>query len=135
MDGAAVLASHLGLAPMVHTALGENDRSATGYLPKPEFEAQANAFFARPGDSVGGWERAVDAQTRIVSAVRAVTAAAGPGDIAIVSHDGVGALLLCHLLDRPISRASDQPPGNGGHFLAFDRATWAPLHGWRTIDD
>lgn len=26
----------------------ENDRSATGFLPPPEFEAVANQFFANP---------------------------------------------------------------------------------------
>jgi broad specificity phosphatase PhoE len=57
-DGAAILAVHLGLLPVARAGLGENDRSATGYLPKPEFEATADAFFAHPEASVRGWERA-----------------------------------------------------------------------------
>jgi hypothetical protein len=32
----------------------ENDRSATGFLPPPEFEAVADAFFVRPLESVRG---------------------------------------------------------------------------------
>ncbi|MEK6345537.1 MAG: hypothetical protein V4737_17135, partial [Curtobacterium sp.] len=48
-------------------ALGEIDRSATGYLPFEEFDAVVDAFFARPTESVRGWERAVDAQERIVT--------------------------------------------------------------------
>ena len=133
-DGAAILAGHLGLTPVVHAGLGENDRSATGYLPKPGFEALADAFFARPDESVRGWERAVDAQARIVAAVGDVLAAAPPGDVAIVSHGGVGALLLCHLRGIGITRAADQPPGNGGYVLALDRATWSLRHDWRPID-
>jgi broad specificity phosphatase PhoE len=134
IDGAAILGAHLGLVPERHAGLGENDRSATGYLTPDKFEATANAFFARPLQSVSGWERAVDAQARIVAAMRDVMAAAPPGDVAVVSHGGVGALLMCHLLNEPISRSADQPPGTGGFVLAFDRADWRLRHQWRPID-
>ena len=135
IDGAVILAGHLGLRPVTHPGLGENDRSSTGYLAKPEFEAMANAFFAYPEQSVAGWERAVDAQTRIVAAMRDVLRAAPAGDVAVVAHGGVGALLLCLLRASAISRAADQPPGSGGHVFAFDRATWALRHSWRPIDN
>ena len=53
-----------------------------------------------------GWKWAVDPQHRIVAAVQLVIAeASGTGDIAIISHVGVGALLLCHLKEAPIGRA------------------------------
>jgi broad specificity phosphatase PhoE len=135
IDGAAILATQLGLRPVTHPGLGENDRSSTGYLAKQEFEAMADAFFAHPEQSVAGWERAVDAQVRIVAAMRDVLRAAPAGDVAVVAHGGVGALLLCHLLDLAISRAADQPAGSGGHVLAFDRASWTIRHSWRPIDD
>ena len=135
IDAATILAEGLGIGFSTHAALGENDRSSTGYLPKPEFEALADAFFANPTVSVRGWERAVDAQARIVAAV-AVALRAGPadGDIAIVSHGAVGALLICALEGLPIGRAHDQPPGNGGYYFAFDFATRLPRHGWTAID-
>ncbi len=66
-------------------------------------------LFARPSESVRGWERAVDAQARIVRAVNRILDAREHGDIAIVAHGGVGTLLLCHLLKEPISRGRDQP--------------------------
>ena len=47
-----MLAAALRLTPIIRADLGENDRSATGYLPKAEFEAMADAFFARPDESV-----------------------------------------------------------------------------------
>lgn len=134
IDGAAILAAHLNLVPVTHPGLGENDRSSTGYLPKAEFEATADAFFANPSDSVRGWEPAETAQTRIVAAMRDVLQAAPAGDVAVVSHGGVGALLLCHLQHSPINRAADQPPGTGGHIISFDRADWTPHHGWHPID-
>ncbi len=134
IDGASILAAQLGVTPAIHPGLGENDRSATGYLPREQFEAMADAFFARPEESVRGWERAVDAQARIVEAVREVVAAARAGDVAVVSHGGVGALLLCRLLHAPIARTADQPPGTGGFMMAFDRGDWRLLHGWQPID-
>ncbi|HEY0421126.1 MAG TPA: histidine phosphatase family protein [Acetobacteraceae bacterium] len=134
MDGAAILGEALGLAFTPHPALGENDRSATGYLPREEFEQVADEFFAHPEASVRGWERAADAQARVVGAVDAILAARGEGDIAIVSHGAVGALLLCRLMGVTISRTHDQPPGNGGFFYAFDAATRRLHHGWQRFD-
>ena len=98
MDGAEILAGHLALPITVIEELGENDRSSTGYLPQKEFEALADEFFARPQESVRGWERATDAQRRIVSAIDQLLAQSPTdGDIAVIAHGGVGALLLCHL--------------------------------------
>ncbi len=138
-DGAAILAGHLGLVPQTHEALGENDRAATGYLPPDEFQATAEAFFARPTESVRGWERAVDAQARIVAAVDAVITATGrstqpAGDIAIIAHGGVGALLLAHLRVAPIAREHDQPGDGGGQCFVFEAGSRALVRGWRAID-
>ena len=135
-DAAGLLAERLRVGPVAIEGLGENDRTATGYLPKAEFEAVADEFFARPEQSVRGWERAADAQRRIVDAVeQAMSLASAEGDIAIVSHGGVGALLLCHLGGVPISRDADQPGGGGGHVFSFDRASRQLLTGWRRIED
>ncbi len=134
-DMACMMADQLGVRPIVIDGLGENDRSATGYLPVAEFEIVADAFFARPRDSVRGWERAVDAQRRIVAAVdHALAMAPAACDVAIVSHGGVGALLLCHLKGVPISRAYDQPGSGGGNVYSFDRSTRCLLSGWRSIE-
>ena len=134
MDAAGVLAGKLGISPVVIEDLGENDRSATGYLPRTEFEAVADEFFAQPDVSVRGWERAADAQRRIVRTVeRAMSLGSVEGDVAIVSHGGVGALLLCHLKGVPISRDADQPGGGGGNVFSFCTASRQLLSGWRRI--
>ena len=135
-DGAEIWAGRLGVALMEWPELGENDRSATGYLPREEFEAMADRFFAHPDESVCGWERASDAQRRIVRAVEHVIAApqTAPGDVAIIAHGGVGTLLLCHLQRVAIGRAHDQPANNGGNYFAFDADTRSLHHGWRAID-
>ena len=134
-DMAAILGAHLGLMPCVLPALGENDRSATGYLPRAEFEMVADAFFAAPEESVRGWERAVDAQRRILGAVDQALARAPPkGDITIVAHGGVGALLLCHLKGVAISRAQDQPGEGGGNRFTFEAESRALHQGWIPIE-
>lgn len=135
IDGAEILSRATGCSFEAVAELGENDRSATGYLAKAEFETTANEFFARPQESVRGWERAVDAQARIVRAVGDIAARApAAGPIAIVSHGGVGALLLCHLKQTAISRTEDQPANGGGNYFLFRMPDWALVHGWTRID-
>jgi broad specificity phosphatase PhoE len=48
-EGAEILAGPLGLPIMELDELGENDRSATGYLPKDEFEATADVAIVAHG--------------------------------------------------------------------------------------
>jgi broad specificity phosphatase PhoE len=133
IETAEILARQLGLTVELRERMHENDRSATGFLPPPEFEAVADRFFANPHKSIRGWERAIDAQQRIVSEVEAVLDAAVGGDIAFVGHGGVGTLLLLSLSNREISREADQPAG-GGNYFAYDIGARSILHGWRPID-
>jgi broad specificity phosphatase PhoE len=136
-DGAEILAAGLGLGDYsIVAALGENDRSATGYLLTQEFEAIADAFFAYPQQSVRGWEPAADAQARIVGAVnQIVSQPPDEDDLTIVGHGGTGTLLYCHLAGLPIDRRYDQPATNGGNWFAFDRTSRKLLcDGWQSID-
>ena len=135
VDGAAIVSSATGLPIQQLAALSENDRSATGYLPGAEFQRTADEFFARPHDSIRGWERAVDAQARIVAALENLARSApGTGPIAIISHGGVGALLMCHLKRIPISRAEEQPGTLGGSYFVCRMPDGVLVHGWRPID-
>jgi broad specificity phosphatase PhoE len=134
-DGAAILAGHLGLPFQQIEDLGENDRSATGFLPPDEFERVADQFFGAPEVSVRGWERAVDAQSRIVAAVERIAKEdRSGGSIAIVSHGAVGTLLYCHLAGMTIDRRWDQPPNGGGNYYAFTLSPRAAHSWWRAID-
>ncbi|MEW6254431.1 MAG: histidine phosphatase family protein [Pseudomonadota bacterium] len=131
-ETAAILGAALGLGVEVRPQMHENDRSATGFLPEAEFQSVANLFFAHPDESIRGWERARDAQARIVGAVTAALAEA-PGIPAIfVGHGGVGTLLLCHLAGYEISRSHDQPPVGGGCW--FRDGSERP-DAWRAMED
>jgi broad specificity phosphatase PhoE len=134
MDMAELLAGHLGLSFATRADLGENDRSATGYLPREEFEATADLFFEHSDQSVSGWESARAAQARIVGAIDGILEAAPPVNLAVIARGGVGALLLCKLKGVPISRAEDQPGEGGGNFFVFRRPDRFLLHGWRPKD-
>jgi broad specificity phosphatase PhoE len=135
--GAEILAEGLGLSKYtVVTGLGENVRSASGFLNKEEFEAAVDAFFAQPHTSVRGWETAADAQARIVRAVEQVLSQAPEEqDVAMVGHGGTGTLLYCYLAGVSISRQYDQPSTNGGNWFGFDRASRHLLHAGRQLID
>lgn len=136
MDGAAIVAKRLGLPCRTEEALGENDRSATGYITPPEFWEVVRAFFARPHESIRGWERAIDAQTRIVNAVsRIAREEETSGDIVIISHGGVGCLLTAHLQNVEIGRESRPSHPGGGCFIVIDRGSLALKEDWRTIEE
>ncbi|ETX16137.1 phosphoglycerate mutase [Roseivivax halodurans JCM 10272] len=138
-DGAEILSAALRIAPRIIETLGENDRSATGYLPREEFERNADAFFSRPDESVRGWETARAAQTRIVAAIDGIVVTdRSDGDIVVVSHGGVGALLCAALGGHDIDRKYNQPAGGGGHVMTValpGMATdcrWVPFETFRS---
>ena len=131
IETAGILAGPLGLPVSTDARLGENDRTATGFLPREEFEAAADRFFAAPEESFRGWERAVDAQKRIERAVREILAAHPGGDLAVVSHGAVGTLLYCALKGLAIDRKHDQP--FQGHYWAADLPGLVVRHGWREV--
>ncbi|HLV84394.1 MAG TPA: histidine phosphatase family protein [Devosia sp.] len=123
----------------IDPALGENDRSATGYLPGDRFEAMADRFFAAPELSAEGWERALDAQARIVAAVtRALASVASERPVVFCGHGAVGTLLKCHIGGRAIARSEDQRrhghPG-GGNCFAFTLEPPQLGSDWRAMED
>lgn len=131
IEAAGILAAGLGIGVSVDPDLGENDRSSTGFLPPAEFQRMAGVFFACPRESIRGWERALDAQSRVAGAVSRILSGHGRGDLAILGHGAVGTLLLSALRDQPISRAADQP--FEGHYWIAALPHLVVEHGWQPI--
>jgi broad specificity phosphatase PhoE len=127
------LAASLGIDLEIRDAMHENDRSATGFLVPAEFESVADQFFTSPHASIRGWERAIDAQARIVREVETVLARGVTGDVLIVGHGAVGTLLWCHLAGVAISRTHDQPAG-GGCYFSFRKYDRRVTHAWRRME-
>jgi broad specificity phosphatase PhoE len=148
LDGAEILVEALGVPHEVVAELGEYDRSSTGLLPPAEFWPLVEEFFRRPTESIRGWERAVDAQARVLRAVRGVAERASPPadperpDVVLVAHGAVGSLLLASLSGAAISRDFDaplppagSPPGTGGgYYFPFSIPDLVVKHGWRAVD-
>ncbi|EIM25299.1 histidine phosphatase family protein [Microvirga lotononidis] len=136
MDGAAIVAEALGLSYETDEDLGENDRSATGYIAPPEFWDVVREFFGRPYESIRGWERAIDAQTRIVNAIRRILREDETADdIVVVSHGAVGCLLTAYLQKVEIGRESRPQHPGGGCFILIDRDSFTLTQDWRAIED
>lgn len=134
IETAEIIGLSLGIAVEIREAMHENDRSATGFLQPSEFEAVADQFFAQPHVSVRGWERAIDAQARIVREAEEVLTRDHGGDVLFVGHGAVGTLLFCHYAGLPIARMHDQGAG-GGHVFAFEKDGRRIVHALRRMEE
>lgn len=135
-ETAHCFAKELSLDVIIGDNMGENDRSSTGFLPPEQFERAADNFMNKPDESFRGWERAIDAQARIVASVFAtVQAHTRARHTLIVGHGGVGTLLKCHIAKRQITRNEDQPGNGGGNIFAFDLETNSLVCDWIAMED
>jgi broad specificity phosphatase PhoE len=91
---AQLVAARLGLEVKPGADLYEHDRGNVPHMPGREFISMMELLFRRPGDLVLGDETADEAAERFGSAVEQVLAAHPEGNVAIVSHGTVIALLL-----------------------------------------
>lgn len=132
LQTAEPIAKALGVEIEVRGLMHENDRSATGFIPPEEFELVADQFFAKPQQSIRGWERAIDAQARIVGEAELVLSREIPGDLLFVGHGAVGTLLYCHYAGFAISRKFDQSAG--GSYFAMSKEPRKVLHHWRDME-
>lgn len=138
LELAEIIATATGTPVLTDHEMGENDRSSTGFLPPALFEDHADRFFAQPLQSINGWERAADAQTRIVASI-SMALASVPSDVHVIfcGHGAVGTLLKCHVGQRAISREEDQGrqahPGGGNGFV-FDLAAGELLTDWTPME-
>lgn len=136
---AEILARDAGSTVIAEEEMGENDRSATGYLAPQQFEAMADRFFAEPEASAEGWERAIDAQSRVVAAVgEALARAPIATPMVFCGHGAVGTLLKCFVGGRTIARSEDQSRighKGGGNGFIFDLAAMRLGSDWMAFED
>ena len=136
LDGGGIVAERLGVPHRIDPELGENDRSSTGYIAPPEFWEVVAQFFGQPDVSVRGWETARHAQARIVTAMqRLARDEPTRGDIVVVSHGGVGELLMAHLQGVAIGGQTKPQHSGGGCWIEIDKTAFCVLGGWSTVPD
>jgi broad specificity phosphatase PhoE len=100
-ETAEILAAQLGVPAETAPGLHEHDRSNVPHMRSGEFISHMEVFFRKPTERVLGRESAVAALDRFESAVNDVIANhPGDGNIAIVSHGTVIALLAAEHSDR-----------------------------------
>jgi broad specificity phosphatase PhoE len=99
-ETAEIIARTLNVPVETAPGLHEHDRSNVPHMRSGEFISHMEVFFRRPTDRVLGRESAVQALDRFEAAVNAVVAKHADGNLAIVSHGTVIALLAAEHSDR-----------------------------------
>lgn len=135
IETARPLVDYFDCKLVIDPGMGENDRSATGFLDPDTFEDVANQFFKNPDTSIRGWERARDAQNRIVERFQSHLTQTPDKTMIFVGHGAVGTLLYCHLKREDIDRKFDQTGGGGGNFFKIDTKAQIALSHWQPIED
>lgn len=125
-QSAALLAGPEG--PAARICAESNETRHGGFLPAEAFDAAITRFFGQPDDPPPGWESARAAQERGVLALKKICAEAPPGDIWILGHGRMGALLNAHLRGRAISR--DLWPRDFGARFVCARGDWSGCSDW-----
>jgi broad specificity phosphatase PhoE len=101
IETARLLSEPHGQSLTILTDLREVERGSA-FLA--DYDAAVREFFARPDESVHGWERAVDAGRRVAGCLEQISARAGDRPVAVVSHGLALTLGLAALvpLDQPL---------------------------------
>ena len=93
-ETAQIAAERLRLHHTTAAGLHEHDRSNVGWSSAEDFEAAVARFFAHPSELVFGRETADQARARFAAAVDAAVAAHPHGNLVVVAHGTVIALLV-----------------------------------------
>lgn len=100
IETAEILASELNVPHERAPDLHEHDRSNVPHMRSGEFISHMELFFRRPDERVLGNESAAEALERFEGAVRALCEKHADGNLGVVSHGTVIALLLARLMNR-----------------------------------
>jgi broad specificity phosphatase PhoE len=93
-ETARLVAERLGVPWHTAPGLHEHDRSNVPHMRSGEFISMMELFFRRPGELTLGRETANQARDRFEAAVQDVVDGQDDGNIAVVSHGTVIALML-----------------------------------------
>nr|WP_321456875.1 histidine phosphatase family protein [uncultured Cohaesibacter sp.] len=134
---ASIIGEKLSLLPISYPEMDESDNMVTSFQPKETFLGNFTRFFSKPEVPAGeGEETAMDAQDRIAAAyqmaMERVLSSGMRGDVLMVGHERVGALLFCYLAGQSIGQEFTQP--SPGHYFTYDWGSRKMLHGWKAME-
>nr|WP_320142055.1 histidine phosphatase family protein [uncultured Cohaesibacter sp.] len=135
---ASIIGERLSVQPVADAEMDESDNWVTGILPKTGLLARFKQIFCKPQDlAAEGGEAAMDAQDRIaaayLSAMERVLTSGMHGDVLMVGHGRVGALLFCYLAGQGIGQEFTPPPA--GYYFTYDWGARKMLHGWQAMEE
>jgi broad specificity phosphatase PhoE len=118
---------------VIQPDLRELQRGPTNLPDRAAYESAVREAFEQPESSVGGWERAADAQRRIAGCVTAL-AATPSQPCAVVSHGLVLALLVAQLRAQPHVDLAEWRAIPLPAIAVLDQATWQLVTPFRSVE-
>ena len=135
---ASIIGDSLSIPPNVDAEMDESENLVTGALPQAGLVDRFKRLFsANQPPVVAQGEYAMDAQDRIaaayLSAMERVLTSGMRGDVLMVGHGRVGALLFCYLAGQGIGAEFTPPPA--GYYFTYDWGARKMLHGWQAMEE
>ena len=128
IETAQILAAHHRLDVETIEDLREVDRSHGGFLP--HYEEAAKEFFTKEGENIFGWERAIDAEGRIVRGIERLVRANRESSIAVVSHGLVLTLYVTFITSRRGERLNVWKKIGFPAYMVLNRQTGNVIKDW-----
>ncbi|WP_321446674.1 histidine phosphatase family protein [uncultured Cohaesibacter sp.] len=135
---ASIIGDSLSIPPNVDAEMDESENLVTGALPQAGLVDRFKRLCsANQPPVVAQGEYAMDAQDRIaaayLSAMERVLTSGMRGDVLMVGHGRVGALLFCYLAGQGIGAEFTPPPA--GYYFTYDWGARKMLHGWQAMEE
>jgi broad specificity phosphatase PhoE len=100
IEPARFIANRYKLPVTVLAGLSEVHRGAEDFISASEFDQQMSRFFESPTNSIGGWERGVDALQRFENAIDGIRQSQSNRSFALISHGTILTLYYAKLLGK-----------------------------------
>ena len=134
---AVTIGDQLSLRPVFEREMDECDLLRLEGVDKRGWLSAIASLFSKPADpSEALGATIMDAQDRIAAAYLAamerVLSSGMRGDVLLVGHPRIGALLFCYLSGQAIGAEISAP--SFGHFFTYDWGAREIVHGWQPMD-
>lgn len=116
LQTAEYIKEHNNINYDVSDDLNEVRRESYQFVELQKYLKQVEDFYLHPEDSCNGWEKAVDAQKRLINFLDKIMVE--DKDIAVISHGIIGTLLACYL--KKVDPTFNEDPKVSGCMMVVD---------------